>query len=399
MRIALAILLPLLASSLPLSKSRIDPSHEALQYVGRWDFQNKSAPAFQWSGSSISFTLQCNSASKFSATFDTHDTYTKFGVYLNEGSTDNITVPYQLVKPGSSVIKASVPQGKTTVTIMKITEDLKADPAQGSSAMLQEPCVFHGLAIDTETCTISGVPQKERRMQFIGDSITCGFGNQLFGTPSDDVKSAECLAEAAVTAAPTNIIGKMLYELEDTHQSWSLQLARQFEAEAHVQCLSGIGMCKNDIGIASHSDFNMTYFVDRTLPFTARTASNMWDYSLFQPDLLVINLGTNDYIASTGVIAPTYASFQAHYVTFVQQIMANYEKSRTKILLACGPMTNRQCPYVEAAANLLANDFQAGYVNVTLTKSCSGCAGHPTQAEDTAMVGLMTSAVKTLTGW
>ena len=231
MRIALAILLPLLASSLPLSKSRIDPSHEALQYVGRWDFQNKSAPAFQWSGSSISFTLQCNSASKFSATFDTHDTYTKFGVYLNEGSTDNITVPYQLVKPGSSVIKASVPQGKTTVTIMKITEDLKADPAQGSSAMLQEPCVFHGLAIDTETCTISGVPQKERRMQFIGDSITCGFGNQLFGTPSDDVKSAECLAEAAVTAAPTNIIGKMLYELEDTHQSWSLQLARQFEAE------------------------------------------------------------------------------------------------------------------------------------------------------------------------
>ena len=113
----------------------------------------------------------------------------------------------------------------------------------------------------------------------------------------------------------------------------------------------------------------------------------------------MINLGTNDYIASTGVIAPTYASFQAHYVTFVQQIMANYEKSRTKILLACGPMTNRQCPYVEAAANLLANDFQAGYVNVTLTKSCSGCAGHPTQAEDTAMVGLMTSAVKTLTGW
>merc|ERR1712166_608320 len=244
------------------------------------------------------------------------------------------------------------------VTIMKTTEGLKPDPAQGSHSMLQAPCVFHGLDIDT-SCTLSAAPQKERRMQFIGDSITRGFGNQV----KNPLESAACLAAAAVTA-PTNEIARILYEMEDVHESWGMILAREFNADAHVQCLSGIGMCKNGIGISSHSDYNMAYFVD-----------------------------------STGVIAPPYASFQAHYVKFVTDLMSNYDKSKTKIVLACGPMTNRQCPYVEAAATQLQKEFEIGYVNVSLTEHLGGCAGHPTAAQHNLMVDLMKPLVRKLTGW
>ena len=392
---AALLLLPLLAYSLPLLSSSIDPSNSGFQYVGRWDFNNASAPSFQWAGSSISFTLQCSAASTMSASFDTHGVYTKFGVYLNEGTEKNTSLPYQLVKPGASTIKASIPAGKTVVTIVKTTEDLKADPAQGSHSMLQAPCVFHGLEIDT-SCTLSAAPRKERRMQFIGDSITCGFGNQV----TNPLESAACLAAAAVTS-PTNVIAEILYQMEDVHESWSMKLARAFNADAHVQCLSGIGMCKNGIGLSSHSDYNMTYFVDRTLPFTAPTESNQWDYSKYQPDVMAINLGTNDYIASTGPNAPTYASFQAHYVKFVADLMSNYDKKKTKIVLACGPMTNRQCPYVEAAATVLKKEFEIGYVNVSLTEGLDlgGCAGHPNAAQDSLMVELMKPLVSKLTGW
>jgi len=386
---AALLLLPLLAYSLPLLSSSIDPSNPDFQYVGRWDFNNASAPAFQWAGSSISFTLQCKAASTMSASFDTHESYIKFAVYQNGETPSN----YQLVEPGASTVKASIPAGKTVVTIMKTTEGLKPDPAQGSHSMLQAPCVFHGLDIDT-SCTLSAAPQKERRMQFIGDSITCGFGNQV----KNPLESAACLAAAAVTA-PTNEIARILYEMEDVHESWGMILAREFNADAHVQCLSGIGMCKNGIGISSHSDYNMTYFVDSTLPFTAPSESNQWDYSKYQPDVIAINLGTNDYIASTGVIAPTYASFQAHYVKFVTDLMSNYDKSKTKVVLACGPMTNRQCPYVEAAATQLQKEFEIGYVNVSLTEHLGGCAGHPTAAEHSLMVDLMKPLVRKLTGW
>jgi len=391
------------ALSAPLASS-VKPNNPNLQYVGRWDLQDPLAPAFQWPGSSISFKLQCSSASTISASFDTHDTYTKFGVYYNEGSADSTSIPYQLVESGTGhTIQASVPSGSTIVTIVKTTEDLKADPAQGSKTMLQPPSIFHGLTIDQNACTISKAPQKQRRMQFVGDSITCGFGNSLKPSP---LSQAECLAEASHTSV-TNIIGKMLYEVQDTHESWSMQLARKFDAEAHIQCLSGIGVCKNGPDLSPSNIHNMTYFIDRTLPFTETKSDNMWDYSKFQPDVLVVNLGTNDFIGSTGPTAPTYESFQAHYVSFVTRIMANYDKSKTKVVLACGPMTHRQCPYIEAAAKLLAKDFQAGYVDVNLPKSCpgtgifscAGCAGHPIVADDAKMAELMVPLVQKLTGW
>ena len=91
---AALLLLPLLAYSLPLLSSTIDPSNPDFQYVGRWDFNNASAPAFQWAGSSISFTLQCKAASTMSASFDTHESYIKFAVYQNGETPSN----YQLVE-------------------------------------------------------------------------------------------------------------------------------------------------------------------------------------------------------------------------------------------------------------------------------------------------------------
>merc|ERR1719272_2009612 len=86
---AALLLLPLLAYSLPLLSSTIDPSNPDFQYVGRWDFNNASAPAFQWAGSSISFTLQCKAASTMSASFDTHESYIKFAVYQNGETPSN----------------------------------------------------------------------------------------------------------------------------------------------------------------------------------------------------------------------------------------------------------------------------------------------------------------------
>ena len=51
--------------------------------------------------------------------------------------------------------------------------------------------------------------------------------------------------------------------MEDVHESWSMKLARAFNADAHVQCLSKMVLTKMasvlcGIGLSSHLDYNMT---------------------------------------------------------------------------------------------------------------------------------------------
>jgi hypothetical protein len=392
-----------------------DPSNPAFQYVGRWDLQNPSVPAFQWPGSAVKFQVTCASAANLTAGFETHDAYTKFGVYLNEDfAGGGVRLSNAVMAKGATQVGIGVPSGTSTVMVMKTTEEYAPDPAQGGN-MLQHPSTFHGLTdmgAAAAACKIHAAGRPSRRVQVIGDSITCGFGNQL--QPKDTASKLECLAAAAAAPVVNPHIAEVMYTLEDTHESYSMQLARRFGAEVHIQCISGIGMCKNAGQETSwHSTNNMTYFVDRTLPYVAPGPANTWDHSRFAPDLLVVNLGTNDYDTSVGPIAPTAEQFQKAYTAFVARAMAHYDKGATKVLLACGPMVNRFCDSVQAVAKAMAlgegqehagaeGGYAIAYVSVSLPESpggCLGCAEHPNQAEDAQMVDLMEPAVRNLTGW
>mmetsp|Transcript_149948 Transcript_149948/g.260582 ORF Transcript_149948/g.260582 Transcript_149948/m.260582 type:complete len:178 (+) Transcript_149948:1-534(+) len=163
-------------------------------------------------------------------------------------------------------------------------------------------------------------------------------------------------------------------------------------------------MCKNDNDLSSSYAKNMSFWVDRTLPFKQNGAPVEWDYTQWHPDLLLINLGTNDYDSSVGPMAPSESAFHDQYLKFVMHFMKHYNASKTKVLLSCGPMTNSQCSTVKRAADDLKKSFgiAVAYVDVSLSgspNSLNGAVDHPSEAEQTEMVELIRPVLADLTGW
>jgi lysophospholipase L1-like esterase len=107
------------------------------------------------------------------------------------------------------------------------------------------------------------------RIEFIGDSLTCGYG--IEGA------SARCNFSA---------------DTESAYASYASVASRALGAAAHLICYSGKGVHQNYGGDTNEP---MPAIYPRTL---TDDASSTWDPAEFQADAVVINLGTNDFSAA-----------------------------------------------------------------------------------------------------
>ena len=164
------------------------------------------------------------------------------------------------------------------------------------------------------------------KIEFVGDSITCGFGNEM--PPEATQFSAE---------------------QENGLLSYGAVAARLLDAEAQMICVSGIPLCW-----ARDESYRMTLpwapefqppvrTMEGYYPFADRFHEERegktdgltpWDFSRFVPDAVVINLGTNDAfrIRVSGNDPAEAAHFQARYVAFLEQVR---EKNGAKAWLVC----------------------------------------------------------------
>src|SRR5262249_46492585 len=117
---------------------------------------------------------------------------------------------------------------------------------------------------------------------------------------------------------------------ENHYQSYGAMAARAVGAELHTIAWSGRGMLCNYGDDAQSCSDPLPNIYDRTLP---TQNGSRWDFTRYQPDAVVINLGTNDY--STNV-DPSPADFTAAYRGFLQHLRDVYPDAL--ILCTCGPM-------------------------------------------------------------
>ncbi|QQS04916.1 MAG: hypothetical protein IPK50_21985 [Fibrobacterota bacterium] len=123
-------------------------------------------------------------------------------------------------------------------------------------------------------------------IEFVGNSITCGYGVHApdpGGGFQDSTEDAEATAYA--------------------------RAARALGAEFRVACYSGYGVYRD---LRSQPN---------TLPGIYDLAdpnqSGVWDHSKWHPDIVVVNLGTNDYargIPDSAAFSNAYAEFLSHLV-------------------------------------------------------------------------------------
>lgn len=158
-------------------------------------------------------------------------------------------------------------------------------------------------------------PEKPMKMEFVGDSITCGYG--VLGAPGS----------------------KYLTKEEDCTVNYAALTAAHFNAEARYESISGKGIVRNCGGDAEN--LIPQFFMRKGKTTTSRP----WLFDDgFAPDVLVVNAGTNDVGGGTTPEDMTTAA-----ILFIKDIRTRYP--HTKIVWTYGLMNPQFVPALKAAVD------------------------------------------------
>jgi hypothetical protein len=241
------------------------------------------------------------------------------------------------------------PHGNHLVTICKATEGIGWTGFEGvyTDALLPAPAL------------------PDRKIEFIGNSITCGFGND-----SKDIPCGQ---------------GEW-FDQSNAWMSYGPLTARALNAQWHLTAVSGIGLIHSCCGMT----ITMPEVFDR---LDNRGNQGSWDFTRYQPDVVTVCLGQNDGIQDS-------ATFCGAYVRFVAHLRQIYPAAQ--IVLLTSPMGNaeltlqleRYLPAVAAAshdARISSFYFSKQWTN--------GCSGHPDIKEDLEISRELTGYLKGVMRW
>jgi hypothetical protein len=115
-------------------------------------------------------------------------------------------------------------------------------------------------------------------------------------------------------------------------------VATAFGAEEHVIAWSGTGVVRNFGEPSQRSQITM---LDYYLGTLATSTNHQWDHSKFHPDLVSINLGTNDYSTKPWPVTEEYVGRLKSFV--IEHLAKVHPEAR--IIVSCGPMVDPASPY------------------------------------------------------
>ncbi|HEX8825586.1 MAG TPA: GDSL-type esterase/lipase family protein, partial [Archangium sp.] len=316
-----------------------------LQYVGRMDFSvpndptEPQGPRYAFPGTTVRFRCNCTGvdvAFKDLGTGDAQNTINFVNVIV-DGKTE---ATVELKRGDPQILKGArnLMKGEHTIEIVKRT-DSAAGTVQFIGVSLQ------GIMLDPP-------PPPEKRLEFIGDSVTCGYGNEL---RIDDPK----------------YIGYRSKN-QDISKAYGSLLGRRFNAEVFHTCLQGRGIYRDTAGDTNQA---LPPFYPRLFPDA--DDSPRWDFEQFVPDVIVINLGLNDFSTPDESGLPTAPSdpqaFKDAYAAFIRELFMYYQTNpNLQIVCAVGPMLNDFYPEKRAhwtriqqyVSEMVEEVRAAGYTNV-----------------------------------
>lgn len=223
---------------------------------------------------------------------DTELEHPYIGVTVNNG---DVLVKRICITPGESwyTLFESENSAQHTISVWKLSENFR-----GKCGLL---------ALDTDGQILDPVSLPyDRHIEFVGDSITCGYGNEA-ANRDDPFKPEE----------------------ENGFHSFAMHAARELNAQASCVCVSGI-----TVAVDPDSEFSMDIpgmeelyaYTDR--PYESRKGNvtfTPWDFSSHPVDAVVINLGTNDVnaykmAADEAGLAAARRFFKSHYTAFIETV-------------------------------------------------------------------------------
>ena len=306
-------------------------SKNDVELIGRF-LKTGTSYWFAWSGSTISAGFQgVGIGIRLSIAGTVKNDY------VNVRIDDRAPFVLELSRKNDSYILAEgLPSGYHSVSIEKRTEGM------------QSTLVFDGFDY------MGGKPapapiRKSRRIELIGDSVTAGYGN----------------------AGKVGWTGYKMSE-QDAAQTYGALAAAELNAEATIIAVSGQGMYQN---LGGQTKPVMKDFYPRTLPNDA-SSNSIWNFQSNIPDVVVINLGTNDFASN---VEP--GNFIQAYLQFIQEVRSHYPTAY--ILCVAGPH-NVGLRSIESVEQVVNTRVQEGDARISLCilalepdDGLEGVDGHP----------------------
>ncbi len=342
-----------LAPITPTAPYEVVLTDARLHYEGRATVEGNSV-LLDWTATGVTMQVQGGDVrvKLTSGHSPSSDLSPYFAVYINgkrkKTVTANSVVEWHTIATGLPVNKYS------TVSIVKLSE------AMYSTATLS--------AIELTGVLGPKPTLPDRKMLILGDSVTCGWGTKT-ESPS-----------APFTTAT-----------EDGSLTYGWLLADRLNAQKHILAVSGNGLATSNQGL---TDANL---LPQQLPFVhyeADYSGPQWDHSQYQPDLILVNLGTND------VFAGSPADRLANGVkTFSATLRETYPQAT--IVWVYGLMTAGQESTIRLAAEEVAEtDSKVHYLYVdpaSLKEQGSGT--HPNERAHDRAADELEPQLREIMGW
>lgn len=326
------------------------PAHDPLiQYVGRADFSDPEAVCFDWPGVSVRAVFEGKNC-----TVRMMDGNNAYNFYIDGAFAGKITcVPGQTEYPAAE----NLADGRHTIVLMKRTE-----PRYGV-------CRFLGFLLDPGKKLLSPSAVPGRRIELIGDSLSCGYGIEA--------PNAFCGDQKPFENPDLTCVGL---------------LAKKLDADLTIIAFSGKGLVRNYGETGPVSDDPLPFYYDRTL---ANDPDKKWNFTKSVPGLVIIHLGWNDFWSDS----PDRKIFTGGLRKLIDRVRANYPG----VPVLCLSMTKpRLREMIQSVVSDLEKegDGKIGYCDIGIVGSTEfGCDYHPNAKANARFLERLLPAAVKLTGW
>ena len=252
-----------------------------------------------------------------------------FRAYINGEEWKNGINPYYPVSGDSTITLKKVPAGKLTVRLIKVTGHTLARAQLYSMT-------YYGTLSETAPA------DNDLYIEYVGDSISCGWG--VVGDHDGN------------------------YNSQDGSLAYPYMLSQRLNADYSVTALSGQGLIY--CGANMQNLYN-GYLMSSPL----RDSSVQYDFER-KADVVVINIGTNDY-SKRGTNGIDAESFATAYKSFIN-VIREKNGANCKIVCLYNTMNDTFAKSIVAACYELGG-ISAGIYTFEMDRAASG---HPTIAEN-----------------
>lgn len=333
-------------------------NYAQIEYMGRIDSIPGAAINFYWSGTSAKINFIGTDV--FVALSDTGDNY--YNLILDN---DSIILLHPGAEKETYLVAENLSKGEHSIEIFKRT--------QWSRGTTQ----FYGFSIEGHQAAILPKPvAKQRKIEFYGNSITAG----------------HAVEDTSIYDRPDSIF-------TNSYFSYSTITARHYDAQYTCICKSGIGIT------ISWFPTLMPEIYDRINPFDS---TSDWDFSLYTPDIVVVNLFQNDswlvnyperaeFKKYFGTKPPTDEYLVKAYQDFVMSLRDKYPASKIICMLGNMDITREGSKWpglVQTAVDGLNDTLM--YTHFVPFKNTHG---HPRISEQQDMANSLIKFIDEEVGW